>query len=325
VSCNDSQQLNAWHFSTRLASEPLTLQLLYLPPSLPARTRVVLFCATVLHSSDVLRQLDVHHAPPRACSFPFKPFSAAYVKKALAEGVDWRTKGCVTPVKSQGAHGVCGTFGQTQSAESQYALGGGGANPSKQPNKLMQFSEQQVLSCKCQKTITPACGGSTHSDAWIFYGMAPVPGLESAQSYPFNNSNWPDSEPPPCHFDKAEVLPHSVFSNSTSISHEQSSGESYGQLEAMVHFNGPMQIGINAGVFKWKYPHGQAPGDHWVNKSGCAAATAAGLKGIDHSLGVVGFGTDPDKGACVRACVSSKSTCCMNKNGFIEGDADPYD
>ena len=44
--------------------------------------------------------------------FPFKPFSSAYVKKALAEGVDWRTKNAVTPVKSQGSHGVCGTFGQ---------------------------------------------------------------------------------------------------------------------------------------------------------------------------------------------------------------------
>ena len=66
-------------------------------------------------------------------NFPFKPFSAAYVKKALAEGVDWRTKsgGAVTPVKSQGSHGVCGTFGQTQTAESQYYLGGGGANPAK--------------------------------------------------------------------------------------------------------------------------------------------------------------------------------------------------
>ena len=87
--------------------------------------------------------------------------------------------------------------------------------------------------------------------------MAPVPGLESAQSYPFNNTGWPDSDPPPCHFDRADVLPHSVFTNSTSITHKQSSGDSYGQLEAMVHFNGPLQIGINAGVFKWKHPHGQ--------------------------------------------------------------------
>jgi hypothetical protein len=61
-------------------------------------------------------------------NFQFKPFSAAYVKKSLAEGVDWRTKsgGAVTPVKSQGSNGVCGTFGQTQTGESQYYLDGGG-------------------------------------------------------------------------------------------------------------------------------------------------------------------------------------------------------
>ena len=231
-------------------------------------------------------------------SYPFTAFSKAYVAKALAEGADWRTKNAVTPVKSQGSHGVCGTFGQTQSAESQYALGGGGANPAKKPNKLTQFSEQQVLSCKCQKVVTPSCGGSTHSDAWIFYGQAPVPGLESAQSYPFNQSSaWPDSSPPPCHFSKSDVLPNSVFSNTTTITHQQSSGDNYGQLEAMLHFNGPMQIGINAGVFKYKTPHGQASGvEHWVNESGCAAAAAAGLHSIDHSLGVVGFGTDKVRG-----------------------------
>ena len=88
----------------------------------------------------------------------------------------------------------------------RYALGGGGANPAKKPNKLTQFSEQQVLSCKCQKVVTPSCGGTTHTDAWIFYGGAPVPGLESAQSYPFNQSGWPDSSPPPCRFDSTAVL-----------------------------------------------------------------------------------------------------------------------
>ena len=178
-----------------------------------------------------------------------------------------------------------------------YALGGGGANPAKRPNKLTQFSEQQVLSCKCQKVVTPSCGGSTHSDAWIFYGGAPVPGLQSAQSYPFNQSGWPDSSPPPCHFNETAALPRSVFSNTTSVTHAQSSGDNYGQLEAMIHHNGPMQIGINAGVFKWKVPHGQAPGvAHWINASGCAAAAAAGLHSIDHSLGVVGFGTDERQG-----------------------------
>ena len=60
-----------------------------------------------------------------------------------------------------------------------------------------------------------------------------MPGLETAQGYPFNNSGWPDSDPPPCRFDRTKLTPRSVFTNSTSITHGQSSGENYGQLEAV--------------------------------------------------------------------------------------------
>ena len=48
---------------------------------------------------------------------------------------------------------------------------------------------------------------------------------------------------------------------------------------------------------KLRCPHGQASGvAHWVSASGCAAAAATGLHSIDHSLGVVGFGTDEKQG-----------------------------
>ena len=35
----------------------------------------------------------------RVNAYPFKPFSTAFVKKALDEGVDWVAKGAVTPAK----------------------------------------------------------------------------------------------------------------------------------------------------------------------------------------------------------------------------------
>ena len=83
--------------------------------------------------------------------YPYKYFSDGYVKAALAEGKDWRAEGAVTECKSQGSQGTCGTFGQTQDAESQYFRGGGGANPDKAPHKLVQFSEQMLLSCKARE------------------------------------------------------------------------------------------------------------------------------------------------------------------------------
>ena len=52
----------------------------------------------------------------------FKAFSEGYVQKALAESVNWTARGAVTPVKNQGPHGYCGTFGRVASAEGQFAL-----------------------------------------------------------------------------------------------------------------------------------------------------------------------------------------------------------
>ena len=46
-------------------------------------------------------------------------FSAKYLSKALASPTNWTAKGAVTPVKNQGPHGYCGTFGRVASAEGQ--------------------------------------------------------------------------------------------------------------------------------------------------------------------------------------------------------------
>jgi hypothetical protein len=70
---------------------------------------------------------------------PFKPFSAEFVKHALAKGADWREKGAVTPAKDQGAHGYCGTFGRTCAFEGQYAIHSG--------HGLRNFSEEELVEC----------------------------------------------------------------------------------------------------------------------------------------------------------------------------------
>ena len=73
-----------------------------------------------------------------APTLPFRPFSAEYVKRALATPTNWTAKGAVTPVKSQGPHGYCGTFGRVGSAEGQFALKAG---------KLVSFSEEELCDC----------------------------------------------------------------------------------------------------------------------------------------------------------------------------------
>ena len=83
--------------------------------------------------------LELEDTQQSAPLIPFRAFSATYVTKALREGVDWRKKGAVTPVKNQGPHGYCGTFGRVGSAEGQYALKSG--------RGLVSFSEEELIDC----------------------------------------------------------------------------------------------------------------------------------------------------------------------------------
>ena len=83
---------------------------------------------------ELQRQWALSNAP----SVPFKPFSARYVQKALAAAVNWTARGAVTPVKNQGPHGYCGTFGRVASAEGQFALNAG---------RLVSFSEEMLVDC----------------------------------------------------------------------------------------------------------------------------------------------------------------------------------
>jgi C1A family cysteine protease len=98
--------------------------------------------------------------------YPFLPFSDAYVKKALAEPTNWTALGAVTPVKDQGPHGFCGTFGRVGSAEGQWALKG---------NALTSFSEQMLVSC-------------IGWDADQFSYFSPR-GFMTSQDYPYNETN----------------------------------------------------------------------------------------------------------------------------------------
>lgn len=228
-----------------------------------------------LRTSEALRSDDFP-------AFPFKRFSRSYVQESLVAGVDWRARGAVTPCKSQGAQGDCGTFGQTQEAESQYFLGGGGRDPDKDKRSkpLTQFSEQQLMSCK-----------GAHEDAYVFFRV----GLEATSSYPYNATSWPTNDPPPCHFDATKVLPESIFSNWTTVPND--AGED--QLAAFVRHNGPVQIGIDAGVFKF------ADDEHHVTADKCGNSTT---QTIDHSLGIVGFNTSKAKGPMPLVRVSFDRT-----------------
>jgi hypothetical protein len=201
---------------------------------------------------------------------PFLNFSAAYVAKALASPTNWTAKGAVTPVKNQGSHGFCGTFGRVGSAEGQWALRSG--------KPLTSFSEQMLVDCI-----------GWDQDQYSFFSGK---GFETSAAYPYNLSHYPDVDPPvpgnPCVYDSKKVVPgtEGFFTFRTGEAPDEE------QLAAFIHHNGPVSAGIDATIFSLREKGCEARGDCFINATTCATAGTE----MDHSIVIVGYGTDAVKG-----------------------------
>jgi cathepsin L len=88
----------------------------------------------------------------------------------VANGIDWRTRGAVTPVKNQGQCGSCWSFSTTGAVEGMNAVKHG---------SLISLSEQQMVDCS---TANYGCGGG-----WPYKAMQYVAGspLEREGDYPY--------------------------------------------------------------------------------------------------------------------------------------------
>lgn len=88
----------------------------------------------------------------------------------LADTVDWRTKGAVTPVKNQGQCGSCWAFSSTGSMEGAHFLKTG---------KLLSLSEQQLVDCSW---LNLGCNGGMQDRAFFYAKYHP---LETESDYPY--------------------------------------------------------------------------------------------------------------------------------------------
>ncbi len=156
-------------------------------------------------------------------------------------------------------------------AEGQFALRSG--------RPLTAFSEEMLVDCE----------GWDRPQFPFFQAK----GFMTSAAYPYNDSAYPDSDPPvpgnPCKFDAAKVVEGTAFSNFTDST---GAAPSEDQMAAFIFKNGPLQTGINANVFGLRAKGCEARGDCFITKSMCASVT----KQIDHSILLVGYGTDPVEG-----------------------------
>ena len=206
--------------------------------------------------------------------YPFKPFSAAAVAAAKANPINWTDKGAVTPAKDQGPHGYCGTFGRVAAAEGQYALRSG--------NPLAAFSEEALVDC---------VGWDMVPQQQSFFEKN---GFMTSASYPFNDSSYPDSDPPvpgnPCRWDQSKSVNGTASSNFTDAT---GGAPSEDQLLAFMHRNGPVQTGIFSDVFGLREKNCEATGTCFITAAMCAKVKG---KPIDHSITLVGYGVDATNG-----------------------------
>ena len=95
------------------------------------------------------------------------------VSSSLPDSVDWRTKGIVNPIKSQGQCGCCWAFSAVSSVESAAAL---------KTNNLEELSEQNLLDCVYDSDTCNKGGWYTTAFDYIKSNK----GIDTEDSYPYD-------------------------------------------------------------------------------------------------------------------------------------------
>jgi len=104
----------------------------------------------------------------------------------VADSLDWRAKGKVSPIKDQGQCGSCWAFSTVAYLESQSLI----VN-----NKALTYSEQQLVDC--DRDADAGCNGGLMQTAFNYIEEN---GIESDTKYPYKARDQT------CKFDKASVI-----------------------------------------------------------------------------------------------------------------------
>jgi len=177
---------------------------------------------------------------------------AQFDETDLADSIDWRSKGAVTPVKNQGQCGSCWAFSTTGAVE--------GADFNK-TGTLKSFSEQQLVACSTQNN---GCNGGLMDYAFQYIKTNP---LELEASYPYTSGAGRRGT---CSYSKSKGV-------GTVSGFQDVSQGSLSQMKAALG-KGPVSVAIEADQMAFQaYTSG-------VITTGCGSQ-------LDHGVLAVGYGT----------------------------------
>jgi cathepsin H len=174
---------------------------------------------------------------------------------ALPKAVDWRTKGVLSPVKSQGSCGSCWTFSTTGAVEAHLAI---------YRNEKLLLSEQQLVDC-AQAFDNHGCQGGLPSHAFEYIRTV---GIETEEEYPYKAVQARQ-----CYYDKDSKTLAKVQGSVNITEGDEDS------LSAAIATKGPVSIAFKVQADFRLYGDGVYVGFHCPN----------GPSDVNHAVLAVGF------------------------------------